>query len=94
MIDVNAIRSDFPMLKAHPELVYFDNGATTLKPQCMIDAVTSFYTEHTSNVHRGDYAIAAMNDRLYDGARESFARLLSCDPREIVFTHNATASII
>ena len=50
MIDVQAIRKDFPMFTAHPELIYFDNGATTLKPQCVIDAVTEFYTGHTSNV--------------------------------------------
>lgn len=93
MIDVQAVRNDFPMFKAHPELVYFDNGATTFKPQCVIDAVTSYYTEHTSNVHRGDYAIAAENDRLYDGARSSFARLLNCQPKEIAFTHNASASM-
>ena len=93
MIDVQAIRNDFPFFEANPDLVYFDNGATTLKPQCVIDAVTSFYTRHTSNVHRGDYAIAAENDRLYDGARSSFAKLLNCSPKEIVFTHNATASM-
>ena len=93
MIDVSSIRADFPVLKNNPDLVYFDNGATALKPQCVIDAVTSFYTTHTSNVHRGDYAIAAMNDRLYDGARKSFARLINCSPKEIVFTHNATASM-
>ena len=93
MIDVQAVRRDFPMFTAHPELVYFDNGATTLKPQCVIDAVTGFYTGHTSNVHHGDYAIAALNDRLYDGARDSFARLLNCSSEEIAFTHNATASL-
>ena len=93
MIDVQTIRQDFPMLKNNPDLIYFDNGATTLKPQCVIDAVTSFYTHHTSNVHRGDYAIAAKNDALYDGARCSFAKLLNCSPKEIVFTHNASASM-
>ena len=93
MIDVEAVRRDFPMFRTNPELVYFDNGATTFKPQCVIDAVTSFYTDHTSNVHRGDYAIAAENDRLYDGARNSFAKLLNCSPKEIVFTHNASASL-
>ena len=93
MIDVQTIRQDFPMLKNNPDLIYFDNGATTLKPQCVIDAVTSFYTHHTSNVHRGDYAIAAKNDALYDGARRSFAKLLNCSPKEIVFTHNASASM-
>lgn len=93
MIDVKKIRNDFPMLKNNPDLVYFDNGATTLKPQCVIDAVTDFYTNHTSNVHRGDYAIAALNDKLYDGTRDIFARFLNCDPKEVIFTHNASASL-
>ncbi len=93
MIDVNKVRADFPILQKHPELVYFDNGATSLKPQCVIDAVSAYYSDHTSNVHRGDYAIAAMNDRLYDGARASFAKLIGAQPKEIVFTHNATASL-
>lgn len=81
------------MLVKHPELIYFDNGATTLKPQCVIDAVTDFYTEHTSNVHRGDYAIAATNDRLYDGTRKIFARMINCRPEEIAFVHNVTAAL-
>lgn len=93
MFDVEKIRQDFPMLVKHPELIYFDNGATTLKPQYVIDAVTSFYTEHTSNVHRGDYAIAATNDRLYDGTRKIFAKLINCDPLEIAFVHNVTAAL-
>ncbi|MDO5108763.1 MAG: cysteine desulfurase [Erysipelotrichaceae bacterium] len=93
MFDVNKIRQDFPMLVKHPELIYFDNGATTLKPQCVIDAVTDCYPEHTSNVPRGDYAIAATNDRLYDGTRKIFARMINCRPEEIAFVHNVTAAL-
>ena len=93
MFDPLKIRQDFPILQNHPELIYFDNGASSLKPQCVIDAVTDFYTHHTSNVHRGDYAIAAQNDRLYDGTRNIFARLIGCRPEEIAFTHNVTASM-
>ncbi len=93
MFDVGKIRADFPMFRNNPDLVYFDNAATTLKPQCVIDAVVDFYTRHTSNVHRGDYAIAAQNDRLYDGTRSIFAELIHCRPEEIVFTHNVTQSL-
>lgn len=90
MFDVEKIRKDFPMLVNNPGLVYFDNGATSLKPQCVIDAVTGFYTQHTSNVHRGDYEIAAVNDRAYDGVRRIIARMINCDPEEVVYTHNIT----
>jgi cysteine desulfurase/selenocysteine lyase len=93
MLDVDKIRQDFPMIQHHPELIYFDNAATSLKPQCVIDAVMDFYTEHTSNVHRGDYEIAAENDRLYDGTRNSIAKLIHCEPKEVVYTHNVTQSM-
>lgn len=91
--DVYEIRKDFPMFENNPDLIYMDSAATSLKPQCVIDAVTSFYTHHTSNVHRGDYEIAALNDRLYDGCREKTARLINCDPGEIVYTHNISHSL-
>ena len=93
MIDVEKIRSDFPMFANNPDLIYFDSAATSLKPQCVIDAVTSFYTHHTSNVHRGDYDIAALNDRLYDGCRSKVAKLINCDKDEVIYTHNILHSI-
>ena len=93
MFDVNRIREDFPIFRNQTDLIYFDNGATTLKPQCVIDAVSDFYRTHTSNVHRGDYAIAAQNDRLYDGTRNIFAKMINCAPKEIAFVHNVTAAL-
>lgn len=93
MFDVKKIRQDFPMLVNHPELIYFDNAATSLKPKCVIDAVSDFYCHHTSNVHRGDYAIAAENDRLYDDTRKAVADLIHCQPSEVVYTHNVTQSM-
>ena len=93
MFDVNEIRKDFPMLVNHPELIYFDNGATSLKPKCVIDAVNDFYMHHTSNVHRGDYAIAAQNDALYDETRKQVAKLINCNPDEVVYTHNVSQSM-
>lgn len=93
MIDVEKIRSDFPMFANNPDLIYFDSAATSLKPQCVIDAVTSFYTHHTSNVHRGDYDIAALNDRLYDGCRSKVAKLINCDKDEVIYTHNISHSL-
>jgi cysteine desulfurase/selenocysteine lyase len=90
MLDVEKIRKDFPMIQNHPELIYFDSAATSLKPQCVIDAVVDFYTNHTCNVHRGDYAIAAMNDRLYDGTRNIIAKFIHCEPQEVVYTYNVT----
>jgi cysteine desulfurase/selenocysteine lyase len=93
MLDVEKIRNDFPMIRNNPDLIYFDSAATSLKPQCVIDAVVDFYTKHTSNVHRGDYAIAAENDRLYDGTRKLIGELINCAPNEVVYTHNVSQSL-
>ncbi len=93
MLDIGKIRNDFPMIKNNPDLVYLDSAATSLKPQCVIDAVVNFYSKHTSNVHRGDYDIAALNDRLYDDTRKAVAKLINCDTNEVVYTHNVSHSL-
>ena len=82
-------REDFPMLKQ--DIVYFDNGATSLKPQVMIDAIVDYYSNHTANIHRGDYDAAIKTDALYDGARETVQKFIHAkSPREIVFTSGMT----
>lgn len=93
MLDIDKIRNDFPMFKNNPDLVYLDSAATSLKPQCVIDAIVNFYSKHTSNVHRGDYDIAALNDRLYDDTRKAVAKLINCDTNEVVYTHNVSHSL-
>jgi cysteine desulfurase/selenocysteine lyase len=91
MYDVEKIRNDFPMIVNHPELIYFDNGATTYKPQCVIDALTGFYTDYTSNVERGDYATAIKADQAYARTREVIAKMINCEAKEISFLSNITA---
>lgn len=93
MLDVDKIRKDFPMIENNPDLVYLDSAATSLKPQCVIDAVVDFYAKHTSNVHRGDYRVAEINDKLYDGTRNLVAELIHCDKNEVVYTHNVSHSL-
>ena len=93
MLDVDKIRKDFPMIENNPDLVYLDSAATSLKPQCVIDAVVDFYAKHTSNVHRGDYRFAEINDKLYDGTRNLVAELIHCDKDEVVYTHNVSHSL-
>ena len=93
MLDVDKIRKDFPMIENNPDLVYLDSAATSLKPQCVMDAVVDFYAKHTSNVHRGDYRVAEINDKLYDGTRNLVAELIHCDKDEVVYTHNVSHSL-
>ena len=85
-------REDFPMLDK--DIVYFDNGATTLKPKCVVDDINKYYLEHTSNIHRGDYDAAVKTNKLYDETREVVAKFINANSfKEVVFTSGTTASI-
>lgn len=90
MFDVKKIRKDFPMIQNHPELVYFDSGATSFKPNSVIEAINHFYCFSTANVHRGDYPIAFENSRAYDAVRGKVARFLNASEEEIVYTKGDT----
>ena len=93
MIDVKEIRKDFPMITNNPNLIYFDNGATTYKPKQVIEAVRGFYENYTSNIERGDYKTAIMADNAYHNAREKVAKLINADSKEIAFMANDTAAL-
>jgi len=84
-------REDFPMLGK--DIVYFDNGATTLKPKCVIEVMNKYYLEHTSNIHRGDYDAAVKTNELYDKVREIVASFVNCDSNTCIFTSGTTMSL-
>ena len=84
-------REDFPML--NDSIIYFDNGATTLKPRQVIDAVNKYYLDHTSNIHRGDYDAAVTTNNAYDAVRDIVAKFVHCKSREVIYTSGATMSI-
>lgn len=84
-------REDFPMLNQN--IIYFDNAATTLKPKCVIDSLNKYYTEHTSNIHRGDYDAAVVTNKLYDEARDVVSKFVNSDSQEVIFTSGTTMSI-
>ena len=84
-------REDFPMLSEN--IVYFDNGATTLKPKCVVDAMDKYYLEHTSNIHRGDYKSAVITNELYDNVRNIVADFINCESNEVIYTSGSTMSI-
>lgn len=82
-------RNDFEMLSNN--VVYFDNGATTLKPKCVKEAICKYYTEYTANAHRGDYKNSAIVDSLYEGTREKIRHFINAkETSEIVFTSGTT----
>lgn len=84
-------RDDFLMLK--DDLVFFDNGATTLKPLRVIEKMNEYYLEHTSNIHRGDYEAAIKTNKLYDETREVISKFINCDSKEVIYTSGTTMSI-
>ena len=84
-------RDDFPML--NEDIVYLDNGATTLKSKRVIDSMNKYYLEHTSNIHRGDYEPAVITNNLYDGTRDVVSHFVNCDSNEVIFTSGTTHSI-
>jgi cysteine desulfurase/selenocysteine lyase len=96
-LDAHALRADFPALdqqvNGHP-LVYLDNGATTQKPQAVIDAVADFYSRDNANVHRGVHRLSQRASDRFEGAREkvrAFINAPSC--AEVIFTHGTTGAI-
>lgn len=99
MLDVNKIRKDFPMLDGSikfnngKEMIYFDNAATTLKPQCVIDACSHYYEKENANSHRGDYDLAFKVDSEVDKCRETITKFFNADKKEIVFTSGCSMSM-
>ena len=84
-------RYDFPMLENN--IIYFDNGATTFKPKCVIDAITDYYKNYSANAHRGDYTISYKVDVAYENSRKKIADFINADFDEVVFTSGTTESL-
>ncbi|KAA0024056.1 family 2A encapsulin nanocompartment cargo protein cysteine desulfurase [Antrihabitans cavernicola] len=94
--DVNAVRADFPILRERVNgypLVWFDNAATTQKPQSVIDRVSYFYEHENSNIHRAAHELAARSTDAYEHARDTIARFIGASSEEIIFVRGATEAI-
>lgn len=97
ILDINAIRQDFPILKREVNgkpLVYFDNGATSQKPQLVIDAINKYYSFENSNIHRGIHTLSQEATNAYEEARKKVQRFVNAQhEHEIIFTKGTTDSI-
>ena len=95
--DAATIRNDFPILqeKVHGRrLIWLDNGATTQKPQAVIDRLAAFYAHENSNVHRGAHTLAARATDAYEAARDKVRRFVNASStKEIVFVRGTTEGI-
>lgn len=96
-MDVAKIREDFPILKrtmCQKPLIYFDNSATTLKPQPVMDAVMNYYMYLGANAHRGDYEMSGQVDACFEGARKRAQKFINARyPEEIVFTSGSSMGL-
>src|SRR5215211_2754882 len=95
--DVYAIREAFPILsrqvKGKP-LVYFDNAATTQKPQMVIDALVGYYTGYNANIHRGIHTLAEEATAAFEATRDAAQKFINAASREqIIFTRGTTEGI-
>jgi cysteine desulfurase/selenocysteine lyase len=97
VFDQEAVRREFPILQRQlngSPLVYLDNGATTQKPQAVIDAISTYYARSNSNVGRSVHGLSAEANGLYEGGRARVAKFVNARQHsEIVFTKSATESI-
>ena len=97
MYDIQKIREDFPILSrtvyGRP-LIYLDNGATTQKPRCVVDAIADEYYSVNANVHRGVHFLSQQATELHEASRETVRRFLNArSTNEIIFTRGTTESI-
>ena len=97
MLDIESIRKDFPILarEVHGKpLVYFDNGATTQKPQCVLDRIIRSYTLENSNIHRGVHYISGVATEAHEAARQRVADFIGAESKdEILFTRGTTECV-
>jgi len=97
MRDISEIRSDFPILQRrvyNKPLIYFDNGATSQKPLCVVDAVKEVYTTYNGTIHWGVHAMSDLTSEAYENSREKVRSFINAGSREeIIFTSGTTGSI-
>ncbi len=94
---MNNIKNKFPTLNVkinnHP-LVYLDSAATSLKPQCVIDKINNYYTDETSNVHRGAHYLSELSTNNFEETRKHVQKFINAkSEKEIIFTKGTTESI-
>ena len=97
MLDINTIRADFPILSRTVNgkpLVYFDNGATSQKPQIVIDAIAEYYQEINANIHRGVHTLSQLATDAYEVSRGKIQNHINAKfAHEVIFTSGTTHGI-
>ena len=92
-MEINKYREDYPFFKNNPEIIFFDNASTALKPKCVIDAVNHYYNDLCVNAHRGDYYLSYKVDVEIEEVRKQVSKFIDCEENEVTFTSGATAGM-
>ncbi len=92
VLNIEKIRNDFKILK-RKNLIYLDNSATSLTPDCVVETMNKYYEEYNANVHRGIYAISQKATEEYELAHKKAADFINAKFNEIIFTKSATESL-
>src|SRR5215216_4928121 len=94
MLDIQKVRADFPILSQQVNgkpLVYFDNGATSQKPQIVIDAISRYYSEINANIHRGVHTLSQLATDAYEASRKKVQNHINAQfLQEVIFTSGTT----
>src|SRR5690606_17191451 len=97
MLDISTIRNDFPILSQQVNgkpLVYFDNGATSQKPQVVIDAISDYYEQINANIHRGVHTLSQLATDAYEESRIKIQKHINAKfSHEVIFTSGTTHAI-
>lgn len=97
MLNIQKIRADFPILTQlvnGKPLVYFDNGATSQKPQVVLDAISNYYSTINSNIHRGVHALSQLATDAYELSRNKVQKHINAqNALEVIFTSGTTHGI-
>jgi len=87
------IKNFFPLLTNNPNLVFLDNGATSQKPQVLMDALQEYYSKYNSNIGRGVYDLAEKSQNVFESSKSIISQFIGTKPNNLIFTSGATESM-
>ena len=92
-MEFDKYKEDYPFFKNNPDIIFFDNASTALKPKCVIEAVNHYYNDLCVNAHRGDYYLSYKVDVEIEDVRKEIANFIDCEENEVAFTSGSTAGL-
>lgn len=92
-MEINKYRENYPFFNNNPNIIFFDNASTALKPKCVVDAVNHYYNDLSVNAHRGDYYLSYKVDVEIEEVRKKVAKFIDSEENEVTFTSGSTEGL-